>query len=926
MGSLKCFRFSSLRVRLILLILIAMIPTLGLILYSSIEHRKITTQIMKSNALSLTRLVVATHKQYIQASHQLLIALTQFYKEGIHDKEGFNKFLSNLIRQYPYYANLGVVNKDGDLLYSAIPPSGLINYSDRSWFKNSLKTRKYVLGDYVVGRLTGKRILPFALPYVGDKGQIEAIFFGAIDLEWLNELAAKAELPEGAALVLVDAHGTVLARYPEPEKWVGKNLKDIAIINAILTHREGIEELVGVDGIERLYAFSPLGYEPEVRAYICIGIPTKVAYAQVNRELIRNLMALFIVALLAILAAWLVGGVFVARPVNLLLKVTKRLADGDLTARSGSQYRLGELGQLAYAFDQMAESLQRREEGRKQAEDEVRFLQMMTQIIAESQDFHSALQMAIQRICESTGWVLGEAWIPSPDGKCLKFYTAWARTEGLEKFIEASRKFTFPPGIGLPGRAWSSKEPIWIKDITMDPLFLRASEATEAGLKGAMAVPVLHGDEVVTIMDFFVFEPREEDRRMVKLVSTIAIQLSSLIQRKRAEEEKRALEEQFRHSQKMEAIGRLAGGIAHDFNNLLTIIKGYCQISLPSFKAGDPVKENIEEVIKAADRAADLTRQLLAFSRKQVMEMHVLDLNHIIRNLEKMIRRMIGEDIDLKILLADNLGKVKADPGQIEQVLMNLVINAKDAMPGGGKLTIETSNVRLDEDYTRHHVAVTPGDYVMISVSDTGIGMTPEVRERVFEPFFTTKEKGKGTGLGLSTVYGIVKQSNGNIWIYSEPGKGTTFKIYLPRVDEPAEELRVKIETPELPRGNETILIVEDDEKVRKLAVKILENQGYEVLEAGSGEEALRIFRERKKLIHLILTDIVMPGMDGRQLVEKLKGIHQDFKVLYMSGYTDNTIAHHGVLEKGLNFIAKPLSVEGLARKVREVLDKETIW
>ncbi|OGP94641.1 MAG: hypothetical protein A2157_11295 [Deltaproteobacteria bacterium RBG_16_47_11] len=386
--------------------------------------------------------------------------------------------------------------------------------------------------------------------------------------------------------------------------------------------------------------------------------------------------------------------------------------------------------------------------------------------------------------------------------------------------------------------------------------------------------------------------------------------------------ERKQTEEQLRQSQKMEAIGQLAGGIAHDFNNLLTIIKGYSQLSLMELKEGDPLKPNIEEVQKAAERAAGLTRQLLAFSRRQVMEIRVLDPNTLFRDLDKMLRRIIGEDIELVTLLADDLGTVKADAGQIEQVVMNLAVNARDAMQKGGKLTIETGNVELDSAYARNHVAVKPGSYVMLSVSDTGVGMTPEIRERVFEPFFTTKEKGKGTGLGLSTVYGIVKQSGGNIWVYSEPGKGTTFKIYLPRVDEPPEEVGQKGVKEGLPRGSETVLVVEDEEEVRKLAVQILRRQGYTVLEASQGNEASHICEQHKGPIHLMVMDVVMPGMNGRELAKSLEPHHPEMQVLYMSGYTDNAIVHHGILEKGLSFLQKPFTLEGLLRKVREVLDK----
>jgi len=394
-----------------------------------------------------------------------------------------------------------------------------------------------------------------------------------------------------------------------------------------------------------------------------------------------------------------------------------------------------------------------------------------------------------------------------------------------------------------------------------------------------------------------------------------------ITERKKAEKEMAELQEQLRQSQKMEAIGRLAGGIAHDFNNLLTVIKGYTQLSLTELKVPAPLKVNIEEINKAADRAAELTYQLLAFSRRQILELRVLDLNILLQNLDKMLRRVIGEDVELVTLMPDDLGRVKTDRGQIEQVILNLAVNARDAMQQGGKLTIETANVELDEEYARSHVAVTPGRYVMLSVSDTGVGMTPEVKERVFEPFFTTKKEGKGTGLGLSTVYGIVKQSGGNIWVYSEPGKGTTFKIYLPRVDEPLKELREKAMGVEIPRGDETILIVEDDEVVLKLAVRILSDQGYKVLQAPQGLDAFLICAEHDGPIHLLLTDVVMPKMSGRELAETLISLRPGIKVLYMSGYTDNTITHHGILDEGTNYIQKPFSVAALARKVREVLD-----
>jgi len=400
--------------------------------------------------------------------------------------------------------------------------------------------------------------------------------------------------------------------------------------------------------------------------------------------------------------------------------------------------------------------------------------------------------------------------------------------------------------------------------------------------------------------------------------------LTNITERKRAEEEMNLLQEQFRHSQKMEAIGRLAGGIAHDFNNLLTIIKGYSQLSLHELKEENPLKGNLEEINRASEKATDLTRQLLSFSRSQMMEMRVIDLNNIVRNLDKMLRRVIGEGVELITFLADDLGRIKVDPGQIEQVIMNLVVNAKDAMPSGGKLAIETANVELDETYVCSHIGVKPGRHVMLLVSDTGMGMAPEVKKKVFEPFFTTKEKDKGTGLGLSTVYGIVKQSGGDIWVYSEPGYGTTFKIYFPRVDEPQDIVEVKEERLEegLPHGDETILVVEDDEEVRKITGRILRMQGYRVLEASNGGDVFSVCDQHDGPIHLMVTDVVMPKMHGPELAKRVSSLYPEMKVIYMSGYVEKFISHHGILEKGMEYIQKPFTVNELARKVREVLDK----
>ena len=384
---------------------------------------------------------------------------------------------------------------------------------------------------------------------------------------------------------------------------------------------------------------------------------------------------------------------------------------------------------------------------------------------------------------------------------------------------------------------------------------------------------------------------------------------------------RKSVETQLLQAQKMEAVGRLAGGIAHDFNNLLTAIFGSSDLLLGDLSADDQRRADVEDIKQAAQRAAALTRQLLAFSRQQVLAPQVLDMNALIADLEKMLRRLIGEDIEFRTVLAPDLGAVRADPGQLEQVIMNLAVNARDAMPHGGKLTVETVNADLDDAYAQAHIPAVPGRYTMLAVSDTGIGMDTQVKAHIFEPFFTTKEKGKGTGLGLATVYGIVKQSNGYIWVYSEPGQGTSFKIYLPRVAAAAEPPAPKPMAPASLRGSETVLLAEDEEAVRNLTRRVLAAHGYTVLTAADGQEALRLAEKHAGPIHLLLTDVVMPNMSGRQLAERVVSARYETKVLYLSGYTDDAIIHHGVLEPGIAFLQKPFTPQGLARKLREVLD-----
>ncbi|MBC7251681.1 MAG: response regulator [Anaerolineae bacterium] len=441
-----------------------------------------------------------------------------------------------------------------------------------------------------------------------------------------------------------------------------------------------------------------------------------------------------------------------------------------------------------------------------------------------------------------------------------------------------------------------------------------------------IVAPLIVGDEVIGVLSVQSDDLTEAD---VPAITAFAHQMAAAWRKvellenlQNSLEELERTQAQLIQAQKMEAVGRLAGGVAHDFNNLLTAIIGNAEFLLMSLGPGDPLRRDVEEIKTAADRAAALTRQLLAFSRKQILQPKVLNLNVVVTNIEKMLRRLIGEDIELVTILAPDLGQVRADPGQLDQVIMNLAVNARDAMPRGGKLTIETKNVYLDEDYAHRYLEVEPGPYVMLAVSDSGVGMDEETMSHLFEPFFTTKDVGEGTGLGLATVYGIIKQSGGHITVYSEVGQGTTFRIYLPRIEEAGRVGKRETRPEELLLGGETVLLVEDADMVRELARRVLAESGYTVLVARDGEEAMRVCAEHKGPIHLLVTDVVMPGgMSGRDLAERLASRQPQMKVLYMSGYTDEAIVRHGILEPDVIFLQKPFTPAELTHKVREALE-----
>jgi len=466
---------------------------------------------------------------------------------------------------------------------------------------------------------------------------------------------------------------------------------------------------------------------------------------------------------------------------------------------------------------------------------------------------------------------------------------------------------------GYTAEEWLARSDQWIRFVPEEdhPIIKAAEDACVTARRFQAEYRITRKDgQIIWVSDTAVVVPGSDEH---PLMEGIIVDIT----------ERKALENQLQQARRMEAVGRLAGGIAHDFNNLLTIIKGYVELATNRNVRQPELRSDLQHIGDASERASTLVRQLLAFSRKQVLKPKVLDLNSIVLNLDKLLRRLLAEVIDMKTMVGKDVGAVRADPSQIEQVIMNLVVNARDAMPNGGRLLIETANVELDAAYAQDHATVRPGRYVMLAVTDTGIGMDADTVAHIFEPFYTTKGSGSGTGLGLSTVYGIVKQSGGYIWVYSEPGKGTTFKVYLPRVDDRLE-ISSTIEAPSAAarNGKETILLVEDEPGVRELTNMVLSGRGYSVLEALNPQDAERLAENHGSEIHLLLTDVVMPGISGRELAKKLTARHPNLRVLYMSGYTYNVIAEDGTLEEGLSFLQKPFTPQILAQKVRETLDR----
>ena len=872
---------SSIRSKLILLGVLAFLPVVLLTVFNSWNLRRLEAADAKERMAKILDFAILHEEEVVREAHRILATLAEV-PNLLKGGKPASEVLVRLLKNSPEYTNFAVAGPDGHVIASAVPLLKALNFSDRPYFQDVLKSKSFAISQYLVGRITGKPIVVFGYPVLDRQGNVAAVLIAPLDLSRVTRFEAEiaVQTPASSSYVKLDRHGNVLTAYPDAQVFGKGHPLEKSLFDRISEEKKGTFQVAGADGVERLYLFasyqSPMNKEG---GFVLLGIPTKALFAGIDRQLAMNLTVLALIAVLFLAIMRFGGNSMIARPAGNLVDASKRLAAGDLAARSGIGSIQGEFGQLGRAFDEMAEEIQRRQDDSRRIQETLRESETRYRSIFDS---------------SADGIVIVDPETATP----IEFNEQACTQLGYTR-----EEF---------GR-------LKISDIDL----LEGTEEVKAHIRKIMSNGY---DEFETVHR----TQHGKQRNMHVKAQYISVGGKSvyhciwrdITEQKRAEAEKERLQAQLQQAMKMEAVGRLAGGVAHDFNNLLTVITGYSELLLQKIGKESPMHREVEEIQRAGERAASLTQQLLAFSRKQIIEPKVLQLDSLVAEMHKMLTRLIGEDISLQAITGRSLGSVKVDPGQIQQILMNLVVNARDAMPDGGKITIETGNVDLGEGYCALHPYVTPGRFVMLAVSDTGKGMSEEVKAQIFEPFFTTKERGSGTGLGLATTYGAVKQAGGSIEVYSEVGIGTTLRIYLPRIEEEAVKPEKVDRRSNLPGGTETVLLVEDEETLRTLCERILGELGYTVLPAGNGAEAIALARKYGDRIDLLLTDVVMPGMNGSELATQLVLHHPEMKVLFMSGYTDDAITRHGVLDEGVSFIGKPFTPAALARKVREVLDK----
>jgi len=838
------------------------------------------SQRLEKDMIAQTEAQQFSTASYIAASIESLIKLrldslaivaSEITPELISNPAQLRKFLEQrLVLSTLFRSGLTVTDKQGKGIadYPVAPGRASASFAELEYFKEVIATLKPAVGKPRAGRFSNKSSIVFGAPILDRNGKLMGVVSASTSLSDPSLLGAIETTPAKDfpdRLVLVSRKHHIIITGTDPKRIMTPTTKpgEVPLIDKFMAGFEGSGISVNSSGIRILLTAKQI---PTPGWFVRVGLPTEIAFAPIKRMKIGSYSIALGLSMLSSLLLFLVIRQAL-KPLSEANKLIQDITEKHLPLQKVPVTRNDEIGQLLTSFNMHLDY-------RKRAEGENRDLMLMLEAVPNSILIHDSdgnFLYANQRTFDLHGYsrdefmVLNMRHLVTPASEKL-------RNEMIKELIDHGET--------------SFEVEHLKKDGTNVPLWINVKKAIWGGKSVFLSVQ------------------------------------TDLTDRKQAEKEKAKLEDQLRQAQKMESVGRLAGGIAHDFNNMLGVIMGHAEMAIDRADPGQPLLEDLQEIIHATERSADLTRQLLMFARKQVISPKVINLNDKMAEMLKMLHRLIAEDIQQIWMPGTNLWPVKVDPSQINQLLANLCVNARDAIDGVGKITIETANKSFDDDYCAQHEGFVTGDYIMLAVSDNGCGMNKETIDKIYEPFFTTKAMGKGTGLGLSTVYGIVKQNNGFINVYSEPGYGTTFKIYLPRHIGKTEETGVEAEAVPLMRGKETILLVEDDLTLLDLNKFMLERQGYSVLAASTPGEAIRLAKEHIGEIHLLMTDVIMPDMNGRDLANIIFSLKPVLKCLFTSGYTADVIAHHGVLDEGVYFIQKPFSRRDLASKVREVLDQ----
>jgi len=875
---MSSFRRVSIRTQILILTSIVAVPAMGIIIYSGVTMRNAAVNDARLQTQRLAENIAAEQQNLMTSAQQLIIALTQLPDVQSRNKERMSQVLINIQRLNPQYSNILIADPDGQVWAHAIPGGHSINVSDRRYFQNAMASGRLSAGEYIHSRITTHPTFNIAHAFRNGRGAIDGVIIVGFVLEYYKQALVRSGLPPESGFVILDHKGIVLYNTGEPEKYIGKPYDN----ELFRQMKEGPDvhtssDVRAITGKRSILSYRKLKLagEESPYLYIRVGVPVEGVLADANRILFRNLALFTVFLCIAVIVAWFIGRRSIADRITELEKASQKMADGDLNVRISERVAGGEIGELGQAFDAMARKLKTREEALVESESSYR------NIFNATKDAILLYDIAGDKIIEL-------------NSTAIEMF-GYGREEVMNLDVQRLTAGTSPYTI--------REALVWVhKAVSEGPQNFEYLCRRKNG--------ELFWSEVVL------------SATQVKGADCVLAIVRDITERRQAEEERQKLQAQLYQVQKMESIGQLAGGIAHDFNNILGAIIGYGSLMQNKMKLDDPHRAYLDHILASAEMASNLTQSLLAFSRKQIIHPKVMDLNACISKINKFLTRIIGEDIVLKTSLLERPLWIYADIIQIEQILMNLATNARDAMPEGGDLVIETALADSAVSGIPPAGGETAGPYAVIRVSDTGEGIAHDIQKRIFEPFFTTKDRGEGTGLGLAIVYGIVKQNNGHISVYSEPGRGTAFRILFPVTEGENAKDRIAEIHETVVGGTETVLLAEDNDALREMNTNVLKKFGYTVIAAEDGEKAVREFASCKNRIDLLVLDVIMPGKNGREVLDEARRLNPRIKAIFTSGYPEDLIARQGVLEKGLHFIPKPSPINTLLRKIREVLDQ----